>query len=54
MWAGKRLKGELPVKLKDDAGLKYKEIAEMSAFGNLDFSSLRDLYRRTKQGIGKA
>ena len=49
MWAGKRLKGELPVKLKDDAGLKYKEIAEMSAFGDLDFVYLRELYRRTKQ-----
>ena len=52
-WAGKRLRGELPVKLKDNAGLKYKEIAEMSVFGDLAFASLRELYRRTKQGKGK-
>ena len=48
-WAGKRLRGELLVKLKDIAGLKYKDIAEMSVFVNLGFASLRDLYRRTKQ-----
>jgi hypothetical protein len=34
----KRLRGELPVKLKDNAGLKYKEITEMSVFGNLGFA----------------
>ena len=53
-WAGKRLRGELLLKLKDVAGLKYKEIAEMNVFSNLGFASLRDLYRRTKQGKGKA
>jgi hypothetical protein len=53
-WAGKRLRGELLVKLRDNAGLKYKEIADMSVFGNLGFASLRELYRRTKQSKGKA
>jgi REP element-mobilizing transposase RayT len=47
-WAGKRLRGELLVLLKDKAGLKYKDINEISVFSNLSFSSLRSLYRRTK------
>ena len=52
-WAGKRLRGELLVKLRDNAGLKYKEIADMSVFCNLGFASLRELYRRTKQKQSK-
>jgi hypothetical protein len=34
--------------LKDKAGLKYKDINEISIFSNLSFASLRSLYRRTK------
>lgn len=49
-WEGKRLRGELLVKLKDKTGLKYKEIAEMDIFSDLSFNSLRGLYRRTKKG----
>ena len=48
-WTGKRLRGELLVLLKDRAGLKYKEISEISVFSNLSFSSLRDLYGRTRK-----
>jgi integrase len=48
-WTGKRLRGELLVLLKDKAGLKYKEISEISVFSNLSFSSLRDLYGRTRK-----
>ena len=48
-WTGKRLRGELLVLLKDKAGLKYKEISEIIVFSNLSFSSLRDLYGRTRK-----
>jgi REP element-mobilizing transposase RayT len=48
-WPGKRLRGELLVMLKDKAGLRYKDINEISVFSNLSFSSLRSLYRRTKK-----
>ena len=48
-WSGKRLRGELLVLLKEKAGLKYKEINEISVFSNMSFASLRSLYRRTKQ-----
>ena len=48
-WSGKRLRGELLVLLKDKAGLKYKEISGISVFSNLSFSSLRELYRRTRR-----
>jgi hypothetical protein len=47
-WSGKRLRGELLVLLKDKAGLKYKDINEISVFSNLSFATLRSLYRRTK------
>ena len=50
-WTGKRLRGELLVLLKDKAGLKYKEISEISVFSNLSFTSLRDLYRRTRKRV---
>ncbi len=47
-WEGKRLRGEFLVKLRDKAGLKYKEIAEFPVFSDLSFNSLRGLYRRIK------
>jgi hypothetical protein len=46
--SGKRLRGELLVLLKDLTGLKYKEINAICIFSDLSFSSLRSLYRRTK------
>ena len=48
-WAGKRLRGELLVLLKDKAGLKYKDISKISVFSNLSFTSPGSLYRRTKK-----
>jgi hypothetical protein len=46
---GQRLRGELPVKLKEGAGLNYKEIAGIEIFKNLKFSTLRSMYRNMKQ-----
>ncbi len=48
-WEGKRLRGEFLVKLKDNAGLKYTEIAEIMVFSDLSINSLGGLYRRTKK-----
>jgi REP element-mobilizing transposase RayT len=45
---GKRLRGELLIRLKDTAGLKYNEIIEISLFNNLKLSSLGKLYRDAK------
>jgi hypothetical protein len=35
--------------LKDEAGLKYREIREIDIFSDLSFSSLRRLYRISKE-----
>jgi len=48
-WVGKRQRGELLVLLRDKAGLKYKDISNISVFSNLSFTSLGSLYRRTKK-----
>ncbi len=48
-WEGKRLRGELLILLKDKAGLKYREISEMDIFSGMGFSSLRRLYRLSKE-----
>lgn len=45
---GKRLRGELLVRLKDIAGLKYREIIEICPFDNLKFPSLGKLYSDAK------
>jgi REP element-mobilizing transposase RayT len=42
---GKRLRGELLVRLKDIAGLKYSEIINITPFTNLKFPSLGKLYK---------
>jgi hypothetical protein len=47
-WEGKRLRGELLILLKDEAGLKYREIRDIDIFSDLSFSSLRRLYRISK------
>jgi hypothetical protein len=39
----------LLVLLKDKAGLKYKDICDISVFSDLSFTSLPVLYRRTKK-----
>ncbi len=48
---GKRLRAELLVRLKDDAGLTYREISEMSIFETLSYSSLGKIYQRTKRRL---
>jgi hypothetical protein len=48
-WGGKRLRGELLILLKDKAGLKYREINDIVIFSDLSFSSLRRLYRISKE-----
>ena len=48
-WEGKRLRGELLILLKDEAGLKYREISDIDIFSDLSFSSLRRLYRISKE-----
>ncbi|MCK5057879.1 MAG: transposase [Candidatus Aminicenantes bacterium] len=42
---GKRIRGELLVRLKDLGGLKYSEISLMEAFADLKLSSLPKLYK---------
>jgi hypothetical protein len=46
--AGKELRSELLVTLKDQAGLRYKEIIDMPIFRPLKYSSLGQLYKRAK------
>ena len=48
-YAGKRLRGELLVLLKDLTGLKYREIAEISIFSDIQYNSLGSLYKNTKR-----
>jgi REP element-mobilizing transposase RayT len=46
---GKRLRGELLIRLKDIAGMKYSEIIEIPPFDSLKFVSLGKLYRDAKK-----
>ncbi len=48
---GKRLRGELLVRLKDLGGLRYSEITDIPPFDNLKFSSLPRLYKDAKQRL---
>ncbi len=48
---GKRLRGELLVRLRDEAGLKYSDIIRMPIFKNLRYSSLGKIYKRAKERI---
>jgi hypothetical protein len=48
-YKGKRQRGELLVLLKDNAGLKYSEIAGFEIFADLSFASLRSIYRNMKR-----
>jgi REP element-mobilizing transposase RayT len=50
---GKRLRGELLVRLKDLAGLKYKEIIELLIFSDLQYGSMGSLYKSTKKRINQ-
>jgi REP element-mobilizing transposase RayT len=44
-YAGKQLRGELLVYLKDNGGLTYREIAEMFVFRDIQMASLGKLYQ---------
>ncbi len=48
-WKGKRLRGELLVLLRDQAGLTYREIIEFAIFSPLKYLSMSQLYRQAKR-----
>jgi len=48
-YKGKRERGELLVYLRDNTGLKYKEIFEFDIFRDLKFNSLGHLYSSSKK-----
>lgn len=48
---GKRQRGELLVRLRDRAGLKYSEIYEVGIFSDMKFSSIGRLYSDTKKRL---
>ncbi len=50
-YAGKRLRGELLVYLKDNGGLTYGEIAEMAVFGDIQMASLGKLYQDARRRL---
>jgi REP element-mobilizing transposase RayT len=47
-WQGKRLRGELIVRLRDQGGLTFREIAELPIFSDLQYRSLPHLYWKAK------
>ena len=47
---GKKLRSELLVLLKEKAGLRYAEIMKYPIFKSLKYSSLGQIYKRTKSG----
>jgi hypothetical protein len=50
---GKRLRGELLVRLRDLGGLRYTEINEIPPFDSLLLTSMRKLYKDTKRRLQK-
>ena len=48
-YRGKRLRGELLVRLKNLAGLTYREIAEIPLFSSLQYLSLAHLYKNARK-----
>lgn len=54
-YGGKRLRAELLVRLKDLAGLTFREISEFDIFASLQYASLRQIYKNaSKAGWGKS
>lgn len=47
--AGKRLRAELLVRLRDLAGMKFREIAELPVFSDLHYLSLAHIYQNHKR-----
>ena len=50
---GKRLRGELLIRLKDEGGLKYWEISAYPWYASLKYHSLGQLYKRAKERLKK-
>jgi hypothetical protein len=50
-YPGKRLRGELLVYLKENGGLTYREIAEISLFSDVQMASLGKMYRDARLRI---
>lgn len=48
-YIGKRLRSDLLVNLKERAGLRYRELAEMDLFSDLSINSLGAIYHRTRK-----
>lgn len=48
-YEGKRRRAQLLVRLKDQAGLTFREISEFDLFAGLQFASLRQLYGNASQ-----
>ncbi len=49
--AGKKLRAELLVHLKDRSGMTYREIVKLEPFADLQMSGLGTLYQRSKKQI---
>lgn len=50
-YVGKRLRAELLVRLRDLAGMTYKEISEFDIFADLQYASLRQLYQNAHKDL---
>ncbi|MCK4322559.1 hypothetical protein KAX08_08605 [candidate division WOR-3 bacterium] len=53
-FAGEKLRAELLVLLRDEAGLTYKEIIEYPIFKSLKYESLGHLYQKAKDRIAES
>jgi hypothetical protein len=53
-WQGKRLRAELLVRLRDVAGLKFREIIELPIFSDLQYLSMSRLYHNFKKKHNQA
>ena len=49
--AGKRLRAEMLVHLRERAGMTYREIAQMDVFADLGMNSLGTLYQRNRKRL---
>lgn len=50
-YSGKRHRAELLIQLKDRAGLRYVDIAELDLFSDLSINSLGTMYKRAKSKL---
>ncbi|MFH1957435.1 MAG: transposase [bacterium] len=48
---GKKLRDELLIRLKDEAGLNYSEIIKIQIFRHLKYNSLGAIYNRAKKNV---